>query len=150
MIDYKAEQFSNILFDFNNLLTDHMNEVNYIVANGGKFEPDYEQYIKGQKVGFFELITATDDDVLVGYIVFMVCPHIRFKSTITASEDLYYVKPEYRRQGIATQLFAKMEETLKKRNVEYIFATAKSYEDRSGLLKQSGYVQRENQFVKKI
>ena len=76
--------------------------------------------------------------------------HIRYRDTVYAQEDLYYVVPEYRRQGIAKRLFEEAEKVLKTRGVDYIFATTKTYLDRSGLLEQSGYECFEKKFAKKI
>jgi GNAT superfamily N-acetyltransferase len=89
-----------------------MAEMNYFEMNGEKFDPDYAGYIRGQTAGKIVLITAKDDGILVGYIVFCVNTHIRYKSTLYASEDLYYVVPSHRRQGIAKRLFEVAEKTL--------------------------------------
>jgi len=150
MITYSEDSFENILFDFQVLLPQHMAEMNYFEMNGEKFDPDYAGYIRGQSVGKIVLITAKDDGVLVGYIVFCVNTHIRYKSTLYASEDLYYVVPSHRRQGIAKKLFEVAEKTLKDRKVKFMFATTKVYHDRSGLLEQSGYECFEKKFAKKL
>jgi GNAT superfamily N-acetyltransferase len=150
MIEYREESFEEVLMDFMRLLPEHMAEMNYFQKNGAKFDPDYGAYIRGQGRGNFMLITAKDQGVLVGYIVFVVQTHIRFKSTLYATEDLYYVVPEYRRQGIAKRLFEVAEAKLKEYNVDFIFATTKTYLDRSGLLEQAGYEQFEKKFAKKL
>ena len=150
MILYREEKFKDVLPEFDKLLTAHMAEMNYFGLNGAKFDPDYDKYVRGQELGYFVLITARDNGVLVGYTVFGVQTHIRYKSTVYAQEDLYYVCPEYRRQGIAKQLFVEVEKVLKTRKVEFIFATTKTYHNRSGLLEQSGYKQFELKFAKKI
>jgi len=150
MITYQEEKFTNILTEFDKMLSVHMAEMNYFQLNGAKFDPDYEKYIRGQQNNYYTLLTARDDGKLVGYTVFGVCPHIRFKSTLYASEDLYYVDPEYRRRGIARQLFKEMEKILTERGVAFILSTTKTYLDRSGLLEQNGYNHFEKVFVKKI
>jgi len=136
--------------DFMTLLPEHMAEMNYFQRTGAKFDPDYAAYIRGQDAGYFVLVTAKDEGILVGYIVFAVSTHIRYRSTLVAQEDLYYVVPDYRRQGIAKRLFEEAEKVLQKKGVDYIFATTKTYLDRSGLLEQSGYECFEKKFAKKI
>ena len=150
MITYSEDLFENVLMDFMTLLPEHMAEMNYFQRNGAKFDPDYGAYCKGQEQGKFVLVTAKDHGVLVGYIVFAIGTHIRYKSTLVAQEDLYYVVPDYRRQGIAKRLFEEAEKVLKSYNVDYIFASTKTYLDRSGLLEQSGYEQFEKRFAKKL
>ena len=150
MIKYSEDKFVDVLMDFMTLLPEHMAEMNYFQRNGAKFDPDYGAYIKGQDQGRFVLVTAKDEGLLVGYIVFGIGTHIRYKSTLVAQEDLYYVVPEYRRQGIAKRLFEEAEKVLKTYRVDFIFATTKTYLDRSGLLEQSGYECFEKKFGKKI
>ena len=150
MIAYREDKFETVLMDFMTLLPEHMAEMNYFQRNGAQFDPDYGAYCQGQNQGRFVLVTAKDAGVLVGYIVFSVQNHIRFQSTRYAQEDLYYVVPDYRRQGIAKKLFEVAEDILKKQNVDYIFATTKTYLDRSGLLEQSGYECFEKKFAKKL
>jgi len=150
MITYKEDSFEEILLDFNLLLKDHMAEMNYFQLNGAKFDPDYRKYIRGQDAGHFLLVTAKDSGVLVGYIVFYVDSPVRFQSTIYAKEDLYYVRPEYRRQGIAKRLFEEAEILLKEYNVDFMLATTKTYLDRSGLLEGAGFECYERVFGKKI
>lgn len=150
MIEYAEESFENVLMDFMTLLPEHMAEMNYFQKNGAKFDPDYAKYMRGQDAGHFLLVTAKDEGVLIGYIVFYVDTPVRFKSTIYAKEDLYYVKPEYRRQGIAKRLFAEAEILLKEYNVDFMLATTKTYLDRSGLLEGAGFECYEKVFGKKI
>jgi len=150
MIEYAEESFENVLMDFMTLLPEHMAEMNYFQKNGAKFDPDYTKYMRGQDAGHFLLVTAKDKGVLIGYIVFYVDSPVRFKSTIYAKEDLYYVKPEYRRQGIAKRLFAEAEILLKEYNVDFMLATTKTYLDRSGLLEGAGFECYEKVFGKKI
>ena len=150
MIQYREESFENVLMDFMTLLPEHMAEMNYFQKNGAKFDPNYGAYCKGQEQGKFLLITAKDKDLLVGYIVFNIGPHIRYQSTLVAQEDLYYVVPDYRRQGIAKKLFEVAEVKLKEYNIDFIFATTKTYLDRSGLLEQAGYECFEKKFAKKL
>jgi len=150
MITYSEDTFENVMMDFMILLPEHMAEMNYFHKNGAKFDPDYGAYIRGQDQGKFVLVTAKDSGVLVGYIVFGISRHIRYQSTLVAQEDLYYVVPDYRRQGIAKKLFEVAEAKLKEYNVDFVFATTKTYLDRSGLLEQSGYECFEKKFAKKI
>lgn len=150
MITYSEEKFQNVLMDFMTLLPEHMAEMNYFQRNGAQFDPDYAAYIRGQGSGHFMLVVARDGERLVGYIVFSIQNHIRFRSTRYATEDLYYVVPEYRRQGIAKGLFEAAETLLKQRDVDFVFATTKTYLDRSGLLEQSGYECFEKKFAKKL
>jgi len=150
MITYKVERIASMLEEFNQLLSEHMAEMNYFEMNGAKFDPDYDRYIRGQDAGHYIVVTARDNGELVGYAVFGIAPHMRFKSTVYAYEDLYYVEPDHRRQGIARQLFVEIEKLLTERGVAFVLATTKTYHDRTGLLEQSGYKHFEKVFCKQI
>lgn len=149
-ITYQEEKLIKFLPEFNALLTAHMAEVNVLYRDGVEFEPDYARYIKMQEAGAYCFMTCRKDGKLIGYIGFVVVPNIRFRSCLMAYEDLYYLKPENRQGRTGYKLFTESERLLKKRNVNRIVLSCKTFQDHSRLFDHLGYEFYEKHFTKSI
>jgi len=93
-------------------------------------------------------ITCRIDDQLIGYIVFIVQPHLHYKSCKTAFEDIYYVKKEYRRGRIGIKLFQYAEKVLKEFGVNRIIMHTKIHLDNSRLFEYLGYKHTDKLYTK--
>jgi GNAT superfamily N-acetyltransferase len=102
-------------------------------------EPDYDAYKNLAQAGMLRCITCRVDGALIGYIVFIVQPHLHYKSCKTAFEDLYFVKKEYRKGRIGIRLFKYAEEVLKQFGVNRIIMHTKVHLDNSKLFEYLGY-----------
>jgi GNAT superfamily N-acetyltransferase len=149
-ITYQEEKLQEFLPEFEALLKPHMDEINVSQRLGFEFKPDYARYIKLQEVGAFVVITCRADEKLIGYCVMGVMPHIRYQTCKLAKEDLYYIVPEYRGQGLGKQLFLETEKVLKEKGVNQIIFTTKTYSDNSHIFDKLGYKFFEKAFTKRI
>ena len=149
-ITYQEEQLKDFIPEFDVLLEPHMTEINITQRFGFKFKPDYQQYIKMQEFGVLVVLTCRNDKELVGYTVFNIFPSIRFPDCKMAKEDLYYIKPEFRGKGLGKQLFIETEKLLKKKGVDQIVFTTKTYQDYSPIFESLGYEFYEKHFIKKL
>lgn len=102
-------------------------------------EPDWEAYRFMAERGMVRAVTVRADDVLVGYIVFIIRPHLHYKSCLTASEDVYYLRPDMRQGRIGIRMFQYAEEVLKRIGVQRIVIHTKVHMDNSRLLEYLGY-----------
>jgi GNAT superfamily N-acetyltransferase len=150
MITYQQEQLKNFIDEFDSLLKPHMAEINVSQRLGFKYKPDYAKYIKFQELGVFVVITCRSDEKLIGYSVMSIGPHIRYEDCKIAKEDLYYIVPEYRGNGLGKQLFIETEKVLKNFGVNQIIFTTKTYSDNSHIFKKLGYEFFEKVFTKRI
>lgn len=57
---------------------------------------DHDRYRMLADAGVVYILTLSDGPMLVGYNVFFVMPHPHYRTTLHASNDIVYVKPEYR------------------------------------------------------
>ncbi len=149
-ITFQKESLNDFITEFAALLKPHMDEINVSQRLGFVFKPDYGRYIKMQEAGIFVVVTCRDDGKLIGYSVFGMMPHIRYPDCKIAKEDLYYIIPEYRGNGIGTQLFIETEKVLKEQGVNQIIFTTKTYSDNSHLFEKLGYEFYEKAFTKRI
>lgn len=127
-----------------------MAEINVLYRDGEELKPDYNRYFKLQEAEMYFLMTCRKDGELIGYIGFFVHPNIRFRDCLMAHEDLYYLKPENRQGRTGYKLFIESERLLKKRNVDRITLSCKTFQDHSRLFDYLGYEFYEKHFTKSL
>ena len=111
-------------------------------------DPDYDAYRKIADSGNLVCVVCMDDNEVVGYIVFIVQPHLHYKSCLTAFEDIYYVKPEYRKGRIGIRLFQYAEKVLKSAGVNRIIMHTKIHLDNSRLFEYLEYKHSDKLYTK--
>ena len=145
MITYQAEKYSEMLPEMKPLLPEHYEELGSPVATQYALEPDWDQYIKLEQAGAVKVVTCRSDGELVGYMIFMVSPGLHVKSCLTAYEDIYFLRKQYRKGRTGIKLFQFAEQYLKSLNVNKIMCTTKVHLDNSRLFEYLGY-----KFIEKI
>ncbi len=88
------------------------------------FNPDISVFEAVEEQGRLRTFVAMEEDEAIGYYMVATYPHPH-KDVVTAREECFYVKPEYRGQGVCTELFSKVEEWLRDQEVEIFFVTVK-------------------------
>jgi GNAT superfamily N-acetyltransferase len=149
-ITFQEEQLKDFIPEFDALLRPHMSEINMTQRYGFEFKPNYLQYIKMQEFGATIVLTCRNDDELIGYAVFNIYPSIRYPDCKMAREDLYYIKPEFRGNGLGKRLFIEIEKFLKEKDVDQVVFTTKTYQDYSHIFESIGYEFYEKHFIKKL
>ena len=137
LIVYEDVDILKFLYELEQLLPKHYEEL--CVTKEYQVEPDYEAYKKLADAGMLRAITCRVDGNLVGYIIFMVQPHLHYKSCKTAYEDIYFVAKDYRKGRLVIKLFQYAEEVLKGHGVNRIILHTKVHLDNSRLFEYRGY-----------
>lgn len=146
MIAYAEEDPTAFFRELAPILPIHYEEL--CVTKDFPLDPDYAAYDRMQKAGMLRAITCRSDGELVGYIIFFVHPHIHYKSCVTAFEDLYYVKKEFRKGRVGIKLFQFAESVLKGTGVHRIIMHTKIHMDNSRLFEYLGYKNSDKLFTK--
>lgn len=81
-----------------------------------------------------KVFTLRDDNVLVGYSIFLVVPHPHHKGKVFAINDVVYVKPEYRAES--KKFFDSVEQNLSADVIQYAMNYNKPHDN---LMKSMGY-----------
>lgn len=136
----------DFLNELEQIFPEHYEEL--CVTKDFPLEPDYDAYRQLAQVGMLRCITCRIDGELIGYIVFIVQPHLHYKSCKTAFEDLYYVKKEFRKGRIGIKLFQYAEKVLKERGVNRIIMHTKIHLDNSRLFEYLGYKHTDKLYTK--
>lgn len=111
-------------------------------------DPDYEAYKRLGDARMLRCITLRADGELIGYIIFIIQPHLHYRSCKTAFEDLYYVKKEYRRGRVGIRLFQYAESVLKGIGVNRVILHTKIHMDNSRLFEYLEYKLTDKLFTK--
>lgn len=84
------------------LVRQHYAELN---VSGCPLDPDYRRCFALEEAGVFRAWTARADTALVGYIAVFIQPHLHYKSTLHAVEDLFLLRPDCRNGMAGYRMF---------------------------------------------
>ena len=146
MITYHDEDPTVFFKELAPILPEHYEEL--CVTKDFPLEPDLAAYERLRVAGVLKAVTCRNDGELVGYIIFIVQPHLHYMSCVTAFEDLYYVKKEYRKGRTGIKLFQFSEKVLKDAGVRRIIMHTKIHMDNSRLFEYLGYKNTDKLFTK--
>lgn len=109
-------------------------------------EPDInlDAYKDLERLGFLVLITAFEDDRLVGILPFIESP-CTHTGAMKAMAEVMYVSPEYRGKGLAGKMIKYFEEIAK---AKYLFFTLKTGLPHNRLVLNNNYSHVENMYMK--
>lgn len=114
MLTYQRETVGEVIEDIQALIVPHFDEVARY-QDKISLDPIYANYYDLEEKGFLCIITARDKfNKLVGYTIYMMHEHMHYTDHVVANNDLSYLDPKYRHKGLASKMYAKAEETLKK------------------------------------
>ena len=99
--------------------------------------------------GILKTITARDGDKLVGYILMLIHKHFHHKEKF-AINDIFYIKPEYRKGFTGINLFKFTESIMKKEGVRIMMLSCKTHLDKGTIFKRLGFKPTEISYSKLI
>lgn len=147
MITFQLEKYADCIAEIDALLPLHYTEI----ANDKEIIPldkNHTAYEELDKIGQLHIVTVRLDGKIIGYHASIVRPHLHYKSTLCAFNDVYFLLPEYRKSKIGIQMFEKVEETLKARGVVKVFTGTKCKHDHSKMFELMGWTRVEYLYAK--
>ena len=145
-VTYQTEDPAEFIEALKGVLPEHYDEL--CVTKDFPLMPDYEAYGRLHVAGMLRCITVREDNELIGYALFIVHPHLHYKSCITAFEDIYFLKKEHRKGRVGIRLFQFAEDVLKKEGVHRIIMHTKIHMDNTRLFEYLGYKLTDKLFTK--
>ena len=112
--------------------------------------PDYSRYRKLIERDMLVVISARDGGKIIGYIIIMVDNHAHYKTVKVSLEDIHFIDPKYRHQGIGRGMILAAEEVLRKRGVQLATMRVKLHSDHGPLLQELGYSPLETIYAKEL
>ena len=143
---YQVEDPAEFIEALKGVLPEHYDEL--CVTKDFPLMPDYEAYGRLQVAGLLRCITVRENSQLIGYAIFIVQPHLHYRSCKTAFEDIYFLRKEERKGRVGIRLFQFAEDVLKKDGVDRIVMHTKIHMDNSRLFDYLGYKLTDKLFTK--
>ncbi len=125
---FQAETFRSFMGELPPLLYQHWLEV-ALDRDKIKLEPNFEAYLAIDDAGCLASQTMRDDGALVGYFISIVVPHLHYKSSLTASTDVYFIDPAHRRGLVSYRFLRFVMRDLKRRGVQKHYTMRKLHLD---------------------
>ena len=148
MIIYQDVDLLSVLDEFKEVFPAHYDEL--CVTKEYPLDPDWDSYVALSNAGRVRTITVRNDAELIGYIVFFIQPHLHYKQCKTAFEDVYYVKPEYRKGRVGIKMFQYAESVLKGIGVNRMVLHTKVHMDNTRLLEYLKFKMTDKVFSKML
>ena len=127
------------LHDFDVIAKEHWDSFN-------NKEPQFNKELLAN----FSIVRASDkNNNTVGYI-FYLCFHSLYYDEIWCQVDMFYLKPEYRKQGIGKRMFLMLEEEAKKVGASKILSSFNMKQPLEGFYNNMNYQQTHIAVVKEI
>jgi len=136
---FTHEKLNDVLPEMKALLDDHYEELT-LNKDKVKLNPIWDTYLKLENNNEFYLLTARDDGVLVGYSAFFMKPHIHYADVIVASNDVLYLKKEYRLGMTGVKLLKFSEQKMKEFGATKVTWHVKESNDFRPILHRMGYM----------
>lgn len=147
-IHYKTAKYDECFAEVSSYFAQHYQELS--ATKDLVLNPDYEVYKNADKKGALRVYLCYHDELIIGYIVFFISPNLHYKDCLLATEDIYYLAPEYRKGTIGIKLFKFAEKHLKSLGVNMIRYSTKTHMDNSALFEYLDCKFIEKVFVKRI
>jgi len=114
MYTYQVESYYDVIDDLLPIVEKHAQEVD-LYQESVKLSPDLPTYEVMNHTGMLHIYTARVEDTkeLVGYVVTLVNKHPHYNEDTYAVNDLFYVHPDHRHQGVAEALLSGLEDIMR-------------------------------------
>lgn len=134
---FQRERVHDVIPEMPKLLQSHWAEV--ARDHDIPLEPDYEIYRLMEDKGSLRMYTAREIEggKLIGYNCFFVQPHLHYKSSIQASQDIIFIDKE--RRGFGRRFINWCDEQLADEGVQKVMHHVKAKHNFGPLLESLGY-----------
>ena len=137
MIEYKDDDWLDNLPQLKQVIGEHYEELS--VTKEFPLDPAWDKYENLWKQGALKIVTVKNDGVLIGYIIYFITPHLHYQTCLTAVEDIYFLKKEYRKGRVGLKMFKFADALLKEQGVNRVIYNTKVHLDNTALFEYMGY-----------
>ena len=136
MVSFQREKLADIWDDVMVLCAMHWEETEQYQS--APLNPDKERYLEYNEMGYHRQYTARDGEKVVGHLGVYISTSMHTQVSI-ATEDTWYLMPEYRRGRNAMRFYQFIEEDLRKEGVYEVLMHAKNANNTARLMEFLGY-----------
>lgn len=135
MITYTIEPFSSVYSELLPLLDAHYGEISTHKDRGVALDPMVNVYRAREADGTLMMVIGREQGEIVAYFVCFVAPGLHYKSCLTCSPDIFFVREDRRTGLTGVRMFRFVEKELKRRGVKRWAVGSKVQHDASALFK---------------
>lgn len=121
MIEYTIEPIAGVWNEILECASDHWGDT-AMGMRGEVLNPSLERYEQYEKAGVFFEIVARKDGEMIGFCGMYVMPSMHTQETV-ATEDIIYIKPEFRNGKNSVRFFMAVNNLMKEMGVKKISVT---------------------------
>lgn len=135
MITFCIEPFSRVYDELLPLLCAHYGEISTHKDHGVPLDPIVDVYRAREADGSLMMVIGREAGQIVAYFVCFIAPGLHYRSCLTCSPDIFFVRQD-RRAGIAgVRMFRFVEKELRRRGVKRWAVGSKVQHDASALFR---------------
>lgn len=137
MITTHLESFEERLDELKTLLPEHYKEL-ALNQDQVPLDPQYGVYIERERRGELIFMVLRERGEMLGYFIGFIAPGLHYRTCLTCTMDIFYVRKDKRTGTAGVRLFRSVEAELKHRGVQRWFMGSKVHADASALFKRIG------------
>lgn len=147
MLTFSVESLSESLEEMKPLFPLHWEE---LALNQDKvpLDPQYDIYLRRDSLGEVMFIAGRDSGELIAYFVGFVAPGLHYKTCLTLTMDIFWVRSDHRGKSAGVRLFKAVEQEARRRGVQRMFVGSKCHKDASWLFERLEYTEVERYYSK--
>jgi GNAT superfamily N-acetyltransferase len=111
-------------------------------------DPQYDIYLARDQRGEVLFVAGREAGELIAYFVGFIAPGLHYKTCLTLTMDIFWVRPEYRGKSAGIRLFKTVEAEAKRRGVQRVFMGSKLHKDAGWLFERLDYAPVETYYSK--
>jgi GNAT superfamily N-acetyltransferase len=139
MITVHFETLAERLEEIKPLLPLHYKEL-ALNQDDVPLDPQYEIYLEREAKGELLFTVLRERGEMVGYFLGFIAPGLHYKTCLTCTMDIFFIREDKRKQGAGIMLFQEVEKELKRRGVQRWFMGSKMHKDASYLFEKIGAI----------
>lgn len=136
MIKYSEERLDDIISEIGGLLILHKQELR---GDQFKLDVNWSMYKNLESKNMLHITTVRNDELLVGYCVFVLTHLAHYQNEKVANNDVFFLHKDYRKGLAGYKLLKKSIDFIKKRGVNIILMTVKLSKDYPQIFKRLGF-----------
>jgi GNAT superfamily N-acetyltransferase len=136
-LTFQEEAFKDVQPQIVAIMDDHWHEVT--LRPKTDLDPDWTRFFTIDAAGLLTVVTARDNDKLVGYVVLIMVPLLHYRSVQCAHDDAFFLKKDYRKGLTGSKLIQAAEDIMRAKGANRIAFHEKPSVPTGRLFKWRGY-----------
>jgi len=134
-ITFMVERFSDVYGELLPLLHEHYGEISTHKDHGVPLEPMAEVYRAREADGSLLMVIGREGGEIAAYLVAFIAPGLHYRSCLTCSPDIFFVREDKRTGLTGVRMFRFVEKELRRRGVQRWAVGSKVQHDASALFR---------------